>query len=61
MQPSWVGAALQHPHASSQPCHTGLLHPRLPSRLSLTQGDDANEMRLKLVSSSNEVYPFKDE
>lgn len=26
-----------------------------------TQGDDAYEMRLKLVSSSTESYPFKDE
>ncbi|KAI7839104.1 hypothetical protein COHA_007109 [Chlorella ohadii] len=25
------------------------------------QGDDANEMRLKLLSSSTETYPFKDE
>ena len=32
-----------------------------PPRFAALQGDDVNEMRLKLLSSSPESYPFKDE
>jgi hypothetical protein len=27
----------------------------------MLRGDEVNEMRLKLISSSPEVYPFKDD
>lgn len=54
------------PPRHATPRHTpapGMLpHPcRLPPHSSHAQGDDANEMRLRLVASSNEAYPFKDD
>lgn len=46
-------------------CKQARVHSSVHSALHVSfagaQGDDAYEMRLKLVSSSNESYPFKDE
>ena len=56
--PTQAAAALQASQTQCGACAGADFPPLLPPGL---QGDDANEMRLKLLSSSTETYPFKDE